>query len=538
MRRAALLLLVTGLLCAQTKQPDLCAPPPSGVAPSLPAKLMSGQGDVHFPITTSNPMAQKFFDQGVAQMHSFWATEAERSFRQAAELDPDAPMPWWGVAMVAAGDYRPRFQLDTYDKLFGKGNPLKATSRAMEAAAKANDLASVPGKATAVEKLYIASIQARRDAKSKDPDEGYTQGLRTILAQYPKEVEAKSYLALHLMRGFELPDRTPRGTSMEAVKLLRELLVEAPEHPGVHHYVIHGWEGSTFAKEAWPSCKRYAELVPNIPHALHMPGHIYSQTGRWEDAAKSFSAAAVNERGYIQADHLYGTGHHGHNVHYLATAYSFQGQYEKGKEAARELLGFKENPREAAAIDNFTTAYRQGWFAMLRVLVQSESWDEILDGKSLPEYDKPREQAWRHWARALAQSGGGNLSAAQEETKLMDAMLKDYKEKVKMPVPEVLQVARQELDGHLKLAEGKVDPGMKLLEQAAKTELHLNYSEPPYYPRPVLEALGQAALKHGRTKDAESAFRRALEQYPASYRAQSGLRAALEQQNKVASAGF
>jgi len=109
MKRAALSLLAIGLSWAQTKQPDMCVPPPSGVAPALPAKLMSGQGEVHFAITTSNPMAQKFFDQGVAQMHSFWATESERSFRQAAELDPDAPMPWWGVAMVAAGDYRPHW---------------------------------------------------------------------------------------------------------------------------------------------------------------------------------------------------------------------------------------------------------------------------------------------------------------------------------------------------------------------------------------------------------------------------------------------
>src|SRR5438105_608469 len=117
----ALLLAVCTAFC-QSKSKDACTPPPSGVAPSLPAKLMTGQGKVHFPITTSNPQAQEFFDQGVAQMHSFWAVEAERSFRQAAELDPEAPMPYWGIAMVAAGDYRPRFQLDTYEKVFGKNN--------------------------------------------------------------------------------------------------------------------------------------------------------------------------------------------------------------------------------------------------------------------------------------------------------------------------------------------------------------------------------------------------------------------------------
>jgi tetratricopeptide (TPR) repeat protein len=540
MKAAALLLIATAIACAQNKQSDLCVPPPSGVAPSLPAKLMSGQGDIHFAITTSNPKAQQFFDQGVAQLHSFWSTESERSFRQAAELDPEAPMPWWGVAMVAAGDYRPRFQLDGFEKLFGKGNPLRATSRAAEAARKANELAAVPGKATPLEKLYIASIVARRDPKNKDQDEAYVQGLRAIVAAYPKEVEAKTYLVLHLMRGFELPEKTPRSTSMEAVALLRELLVEAPEHPGVHHYVIHGFEGSTFAKDAWPSCKRYAELVTNIPHALHMPGHIYTQTARWDDAVKSFSDAAELERGYMKADKLYGSGHHGHNVHYLATAYSFEGHYDKAKDTARELLGIKENPREAANLDSFTTAYRQGWFAMMRSLVQSESWDEILEGTSLPIYDKPREQAWRHWALAQANAAKGNLEAAREESKLMEAALKDYKEKVKMKVPDVLEVAREELDGHLNLAEGKLDSGIKKLEQAANMERHLVYSEPPYYPRPVLEVLGEAALKNGKLPEAETAFRKALEQYPASHRAQVGLRAALEGQHKPvqAAGGF
>src|SRR6266853_153402 len=144
MKTVTLIFLAACSAFAQSKQPDLCVPPPSGSAPALPAKLMTGQGTVHFPITTSSPKAQQFFDQGVAQLHSFWALEAERSFRQAAELDPDAPMPWWGVAMVAAGDYRPRFQLDSYEQVFGPRNPLKAAGRAIEAAKKARELAAVP----------------------------------------------------------------------------------------------------------------------------------------------------------------------------------------------------------------------------------------------------------------------------------------------------------------------------------------------------------------------------------------------------------
>ena len=514
-------------------QKDACTPPPSGVPPALPAKLMTGQGKVHFPITTSNPKAQEFFDQGLAQLHSFWATEAERSFLQAAELDPEAPMPYWGIAMIAAGDYRPRFQLDTYDKVFGKANPLKAGARAIAGAKKAQELAEVPGKASDLEKMYIAAIAGRRSSDVAHADEAYIRGLRAIIARYPDEIEARTYLALHLMRGFELPDKKPRGSSMEAVEILRDLINRAPDHPGVHHYVIHGFEGSQFAKDAWPSCRRYSELVTNIPHALHMPGHIYSQTGRWDDAVRSFEAAAENERGYMKADSLYGAGHHGHNVHYLVTAYSFEGQYDKAKSAARELLALKENPREKANLDGFFAGYRQGWFAMLRTLVQSESWDEILDGSTLPVYAKPREEAWRHWAMALAHIGKGEPGLAKAETTLMDASLRAYKERVKMPIPEALKVARRELDGQLQIARGKVGRGMRRLHDASREELRLVYSEPPYYPRPVSEALGEIAMKHGRAAEAEAAFRIALQQYPNSFKAQKGLRAALTGQNNA-----
>src|SRR5687767_7512901 len=106
-----LILIAAALPLVAQNGADACTPKPAQYAPPLPARLMQGMGAIHFPITTKNTQAQAFFDQGVAQMHSFWAVEAERSFRQAAALDPEAPMPHWGIAMVSAGDYRPRFQL-------------------------------------------------------------------------------------------------------------------------------------------------------------------------------------------------------------------------------------------------------------------------------------------------------------------------------------------------------------------------------------------------------------------------------------------
>ncbi len=511
-----LTLVLTLAITAAAQQPkaDNCAPPPSALAPTLPAHLLDGMGSVHLPITTSNPEAQKFFDQGVAQMHSFWAREAERSFLQAAALDPEAPMPYWGVAMVAGGDWRPRFQIDTLTAFFGK-QVAPAMARARAAAKRAVELSEVPGKASPLEKMYIAAVAARRNPEAKDPEEAFVKELRNLLASHPGEVEAELDLALMIMRGFTTPDKKPVAPgSTEAVTILRGLLVKAPDHPGVHHYVIHAFEGSTFARDAWPSCEKYAQLVPNIPHALHMPGHIYSQTGRWEDAQKAFAVAAVNERKWMSQDKLYGDGHHGHNVHYLATAYSFEGRYDDAIEAARELLGFQENPAQQAAADGVGSARAQGWFAMLRTLVQFEKWDDIKAGEMLPVLPRPRQEAWRHWALALAYANTGDVAKARQESTAFDAALADYRSRTRRVNPQELEVARQEMLAHIELTAGHGERALKLFEAASKAERKLIYTEPPYYPRPVAEPWGRAALKLNKPGLSARAFRVALEQYP------------------------
>jgi tetratricopeptide (TPR) repeat protein len=523
MKLTLLLTLALAAMAQQPKTPDNCTPPPSSLAPTLPAKILPGMGTVHLAITTSSPEAQQFFDQGLAQMHSFWAREAERSFLQAAALDPAAPMPQWGVAMVAAGDWRPRFQIDTLGAFFGKTVP-PATSRARLAAKKALELSQAPGKATDLEKMYIAAIVARRDPEAKDPEEAFVRGMRALLAAHPGEVEAQLDLALMLMRGFTEPDKKPVSpTSMEAVTILRGLLTVAPEHPGLHHYIIHGFEGSTFAKDAWPSCEKYSQLVTNIPHALHMPGHIYSQTGRWDDAVKSFASAAANERQWMSKDKQYGDGHHGHNVHYLATAYSFEGRFDDAMEAAKELWGFKENPGQQAAADGVGSAHAQGWFAIMRTLVQFEKWDLILTGDNLPVLPRARQEAWRHWARALAYANTGVAAKAHEEAAKFDEALTDYRNRTHRGNPRELEVARQEMQAHLEMADGHAARALKLFQQASNAERRLTYTEPPYYPRPVAEPWGNAAVKANKTELSKRAFHIALEQYPGDMHVPHGI---------------
>lgn len=526
MRPVCVLLAASALVFAQTTVPSHCVVSSNG-APALPAKLLSGQGRSPFPITIRNPEAQKFFDQGVAQMHSFWAREAERSFLQAAALDPEAPMPWWGVAMVAAGDYRPHFQLVRDKNAAPKGMtpPLR---RAVDAAQKAQALAR---NGSTRERAYIEAIAARRRFPLDDAaaDAGYIAGLRAVLAQHPEEVEAATYLALHLMDGFLTPSRQPRPGSLEAVRILKDLAARVPDHPGVHHYVIHGWEGSSFAKEAWNSCERYAALVPEIPHALHMPGHIYSQTGKLSEAAASFVAAGSLERRYMKADADYGNLHHGHNIHYLAVVQAAAGKYDDAIQSARELLTYTESEAEAKQLDNSRTAYRQGWFALLRTLVWAERWDAILDPATVPVIAKPREQAWMHWARGLAHAAKGEVEKARLEAKGMRAALLDFEARNKAAFPRELGLAEQELHGQITIASGKTGRGVKILAEVSAAERALRYNEPPYYPRPVAVAWGAAAAKAGKSKQAEQAYRIALEEFPAMDRAVRGLQQVLTQ---------
>jgi tetratricopeptide (TPR) repeat protein len=493
-RRSLLGFLALPLAAQQEKEKEKehaghgCTPPPTAGAPSLPAKLMGGMGQISFPITIKEHVALKYFEQGVAQLHSFWAREAERSFRMAASIDPEAPMPWWGVAMAAAGDYRPKFQHEHLDEIFGR-QP-RTTARAWDAAQRARDLAAKKKDLPEIEKLYVESIQGKCDPANPNPDLAYTNGLRKLLSRYPNEIEAKLYLSLATMRGFTQPDKKPRHGTTESVEILRGLLPEAPEHPGLHHYIIHGFEGSSFAHEAWPSCEAYTRLVPNIPHALHMPGHIYAQTGKLKEAQKSFRDCMNLELQYMSADKEYGNGHHGHNVHFLAMVYSMDGKPNEALECARHLLAYGDTPADAAKPDTIFGAYRQGFFAAMRTIVQHELWTLAADAKLLPDLPQPRFQAWKHWTQGLAALNQKKDAAeGLKHMRAMDKSIGEFLRVTSYPVPEELVAARMELEGHYLWLTGEAVRAVERLQEAQIRERQLRYTEPIWYPRPIAEVL-------------------------------------------------
>jgi tetratricopeptide (TPR) repeat protein len=524
---------------------DLCAVTP-GAQPALPARLMQGMGVTDMAVTTKSEEARRFFNQGVSQMHSFWFQESERSFLQAAALDADMAMAYWGISVSAAGDYRPAFQL-LRDPLDGgrdsraadatssapvardkSGAALRPAVRALEAIEKAMALRD---KVTPRERLYIEAEWARRNPSSRAGDAGHIAGLRRLVAEYPDDLEAKSILGLALLDGFDSVTKHPRANTLEGLRLLEEIVAKDDAHFGAHHYLIHGWEGSTTPERAWHSCKRYPELVPNIPHALHMPGHIYAQSDRIDDAVASFTAAAANELGYLAADALYPNGHHGHNVHFLIHALNLDGRYQESLLQARRLLNdFKETPRERSGSSQ-RVAWRQGYFALVKTLVRFERWDAILDGTTVPLYDRSEQRAWRTWAVGLAHAAQGRRKEAQAASKQLGEELKRIQAS-KRP----LGIAHLELQATIAARRGDRKKSAALFRKAADQEAALLYTEPPYYPRPVVEGWGNVALSTRDYATAEKAYREALAREPGSGRALFGLSAALAAQGRSADA--
>jgi tetratricopeptide (TPR) repeat protein len=529
------------------READLCVVPP-GAQPLLPATLLPGMGVTEtFPVTTKSEQARQFFLQGVSQIHSFWFQESERSCLQALEYDPEMAMAHWCIAVSAAGDFRPAFQLMRDPNDGGRraagaqrdagpeavarttnGAAIDSSIRAREAIAKAMALRD---KVTEQERLYIEAQAARRAPGSKDAaDAAYIAGMRKLAAAYPDLLDAKAMLALAIDNGFESATKEPRANTMEAVKLLEEVVAKDDTHFGAHHYLIHAWEGSKTPEKAWRANERYSTLVPNIPHALHMPGHIWAQSGKIEEAIAAFTVAAENELKWLNADSLYPNGHHGHNVHFLIHALNLGGRYQDSITWAQHLFTFKETPREKAG-NSQRVAWRQGYFGLIKTVVRFERWPQILDPSTIPLYDKPEQNAWRLWAMGLAYAATGQLDRAR-------ATLSEVEKNVASTTAttEPLKIAAMELEATIAARGGDRKKAYDLYRKAADREAALLYTEPPPYPRPVVEGWANVALAIGDFATARREYREALAREPESGRALLGLAAALDGLGKTSEA--
>ena len=277
----------------------LCAPlvSPARTKSNTP-RLMTGLGDVHHPVSTSNQKAQQFFDQGLKLVYAFNHDEARRSFQYAAELDPKLAMAWWGVALTLGPNYN--LPVDPERE--------KAAFDAIQRALALQDNTSEP------ERGYINALAARY---STDPhvdlhalDLAYKDTMAKLLARYPDDLDAATLYAESMMNlnpwKLWTPDGRPAEGTEEIVATLESVLKRDPNHLGANHYYIHAVEASPNPERGLASAARLATLAPAAGHLVHMPAHIYARVGDHAASAHCNQLAVAADKKFLGATHEQG----------------------------------------------------------------------------------------------------------------------------------------------------------------------------------------------------------------------------------------
>ena len=320
--------------------------------PRSHAYLMPGQGKIHFPVTTSKPEAQAFVDQGVAQLHTFYYLESERSFRQAAKIDPDCAMAYWGMAMSNVN------------------NPKRARGFLKEVRSRA-------AKVSKREKLYIDAIEALHKEQGSDKDRRHNHllGLETIVQEFPDDLDARAWLA---MVTWQNGMQDGIGSRQAVDTLIESVLEKSPLHPGAHHYRIHLWDGVKPAR-AERAAGLYARAAPGIAHAWHMPGHTYTGLKRYADAAYQQEGSARVDHAYMIHDRVmpFEIHNYAHNNQWFCTSASNVGRVRDAIAVARNLVEQPRDPQKNNVNDG-GSAQRSGRIRWAEVLTRYELWDDLI----------------------------------------------------------------------------------------------------------------------------------------------------------------
>jgi tetratricopeptide (TPR) repeat protein len=500
------LALVTGFGQHQT------APPPEN-----PVALLHGLGTWRHPIATKSTEAQRFFDQGLTLLYGFNRYEALRSFRKAAELDPAAPMAWWGIAMAEG----PHINMDSDGDV------------AMQKSCDAIDAARRLRNTAAHERAWIEAI-AKRCPEYRPAE--YIAAMRLLADRYPDDPDVLTFFAESLMlpvrwRWYDQAGRPAHGVP-EAERLLEGVLRRHPDHPGANHFYIHVVESSTTPERAIPSAQRLMGIAPSAGHLVHMPGHIWLVLGDYETAAAVNERAAALDRKYMNDSGVTGSAYFGyylHNLHFVAVARSMQGRMREAIAAADQI---------SAAVTPLIHAMPEmaDFFAATPLLmrVRAQSWANVL-ATPQPDAQLVATTALWYYGRALALAAKGQHAeavAAQQAFEATRARTPPTALWVNNRTSDVLAVAAEVLTARL---AGSPAASVAHWQRAVALQDALIYDEPPGWYYPVRESLGAALLRAGRPADAESAFREGLRRSPRNGRMLFGLLESLRAQEKIGS---
>jgi len=497
-----------------------------------PATLMSGVGNVHHPVSTSNPEAQEFFDQGLRLIYDFNHDEAARSFQRAAELDPKLAIAYWGVAEAVGPNYNDPASEDRF-------------KQAHEAIQKALDLSA---QASPAEQVYIQAMAKRfpADPKAdlKKAAEDYHDAMRELMKKYPDDLDAATLFAESGMNlhpwGLWHVDGTPEAGTEEIVATLESVIRRDPNHLGAIHYYIHATEASPNPERALAYANRLAAMAPAAGHIVHMPAHVYIRTGDYEAAVKTNQEAAEVDRAYIKASGaqgIYPMMYYSHNLHFIAMCASMNGNYaEAKKNAALLVANVGPHVKEMPPLEGFMTI-------PMAVDVRFHKWNDIL---AMPQPDpalKITTGFW-HFTRGMALAGTGKLNEAEAEYKIVSEAEQNTPPDVIFAMPinnkakDIMKISEDVLGAKIAMARKDYAQAISLLTAAVAIQDTLKYGEPPDWFFPVRESLGGALLLNGDAAGAEKVFRADLDRNPRNPRSLFGLQQALKAQNRNYDAGF
>jgi tetratricopeptide (TPR) repeat protein len=464
-------------------------------------------GRVNFPVSC-NPRARALFNRGVAWLHSFEYEQAERVFTEAAAADPRCGMAHWGVAM---SNYHPIWAPPTADEL-RRGR--EAVERAKSAGAR-----------TQRERDYIAAVELffkdsdRLDHRARAS--AYWEAMERLHRRHPSDSEAAVFYALALIaKGMAAGDKT-YANEREAARILNRVLKREPQHPGVAHYLIHSYDYPALARLALPAARSYARIAPASAHARHMPSHIFTRLGMWQEAISSNLGAEAAAEEYALKNHMPGAWDEKlHAMDYLAYAY-LQGAQDK---RARGVLDGLSKIRRVDP-PNLKVAYA---FTAIpaRYALERRRWDEaaklpLRPGamESFPWEQFPWAEAHTRFARAVGAARSGDAAAARREVEELAAIGRALGEaKVGYDWAKQVEIARRVAAGWLAQAEGKDEEALRLMRAAA--ELDDATDKHPVTPGSILparEQLGELLLDLRRPAEALREFETSLRDTPGRF---------------------
>ncbi len=496
----------------QTKSPT------GAIAPRL-QKL----GTHTFPVSTKNAQAQLFMNQGFNLSYAFNHAEAGRAYREAARLDPDLAMAYWGEALALGPNINAPMD---------PGNELKA----LEVIQKA---VSLKAKASPREQALIDALTQRYSGRAEDRkarDRAYADAMREVHLRFPDDQDIVMLYVESVMDlrpwGYWTRDGTPYERTAEIVALTEQVIARNPQHPGALHLYIHLMEAYQ-AEKAEPAADRLQTLMPAAGHMVHMPAHIYQRVGRYADAVRSNEMAIAADEDYIsqcRAQGLYPMAYYPHNLHFLWFAATAEGRSKLAIQAARKAAS-QVNDETLKAVPLLAGFRVVPYYALTRF----GKWDEMLREPEPPATSAYLRGMW-HYARCTAFLGKGQTDSADQEFAKLDEIMADTSLDQPLFSPntgrQVLSIAREVLAGEIAAAKKNYDPAIAHLERAVRLEDALVYTEPAEFHYPPRQALGAVLLEANRPAEAETVYWEDLKRNRENGWSLFGLMQALKAQGK------